>query len=1122
MGSKTGEIIRIISKLSGPIHAVSWSHDGDFLAAGCRESSIYLWNTENWDLADTLFCRYGGVNSLAWAPNGFLLASGGIDKEIRLWDVTQGKFLYSLQGHNQFINSIEWSPDGKLLASGSDDKTIRIWDTESRRQIWQIEGHTDSITGVSFSFDGHLLASRSQDGTVRFWDCKKWVEVNKIGESAGSKTNFGWNAGLSFNPKDHSLATLGNSDVNISIWKLDINTLLRTVPQKEWLKYTSAKVVLMGESNVGKSCLAMRLTENRYPSDKEQETTHGMRFWQMEAEKLHPSANPPKGEKRDIVFWDMGGQHEYRLIHQMFLHDMALAIILIDPTRGYSAMAEAREWYMRLRKYLGNREIETLLVGTKQDQESPLINKTAIDNLCRECGFSGYFETSSKTARNIDNLRKAIAESINWENLANVSRPDLFQRIHEAIEKRRKNDEMVLFLDELKKTIKKFHPDIYEDAAFKAVSDQLATHGMIAQTRLTNGEDVVVLQLPVIELYAGSLIVAARNNPRGVPAFEERDLSPLKITLHSISDEKRLERMQERIVLECIVELMIEHGICFRHEGLLIFPTLFPEEIVGENEKIPHSVSLYYDFTGAIDNIYASLVARLIMTYREFGDERLYPGRVEFDKPGEGVCGIRQIKRKAGLAHLDLFFAEDTAKERRNLFTRFVEDHLREHGVEVHEHEAIKCRGCEREISEDIVHFNIASGNADVLCPWCRTSTLISEGVCRIQDNDPKSNDKIHALKKTVDKATNENVQDIKTVITQGLEKTKNDMPIRLLHLSDLHFTENTSPKTKFEWLVQDICRGEGFEHIPIEYIVISGDITDRGSEGGFQNALEFVSLLNDKFKVSAERCIFVPGNHDVQDLTAAYNWYDSEDKATKAEANKKLWHKEGNIILIPDKNIYPQRLKKFSDAFFHKIIQKPYPLDYAQQGIAYLFQATKIQFLTLNSAWEIDQFYRKRSGLHPEAVANVINKADEQIREAITRNELRKSDKILRICTWHHSIQHPEMMASTELLENLQVADVKVCLHGDVHDMNRDLFKYWHRKKIHIIGAGSFGSPAEGRPESIPRLYNLLEIKRDLTSVRVHTRRQIKPDGPFEPSYMWPTSDGDKGALPYYDIYLV
>lgn len=162
------------------------------------------------------------------------------------------------------------------------------------------------------------------------------------------------------------------------------------------------------------------------------------------------------------------------------------------------------------------------------------------------------------------------------------------------------------------------------------------------------------------ERYAGSLIIAARNNPRGVPVLEEPLLGSMKtIPLPGMTKKERLSQAKERMVLECIVELMIQHGICFRHGGLLVFPTLFPAGGT-DDEKLPHSVSLYYDFTGAIDNIYASLVSKLMVS-EEFGEGRLTAGRVEFARPGEGYCGLRQIKRTGGFAHVDLFFAEETA-----------------------------------------------------------------------------------------------------------------------------------------------------------------------------------------------------------------------------------------------------------------------------------------------------------------------------------------------------------------------------------------------------------------------------------------------------------------------------
>ena len=39
-------------------------------------------------------------------------------------------------------------------------------------------------------------------------------------------------------------------------------------------------------------------------------------------------------------------------MHQVFLHDTTLALVLIDPTRGRAAMDETRDWNKRLEKHL--------------------------------------------------------------------------------------------------------------------------------------------------------------------------------------------------------------------------------------------------------------------------------------------------------------------------------------------------------------------------------------------------------------------------------------------------------------------------------------------------------------------------------------------------------------------------------------------------------------------------------------------------------------------------------------------------------------------------------------------------------------------------------------------------
>ncbi|HEX8155991.1 MAG TPA: metallophosphoesterase, partial [Solirubrobacteraceae bacterium] len=657
--------------------------------------------------------------------------------------------------------------------------------------------------------------------------------------------------------------------------------------------------------------------------------------------------------------------------------------------------------------------------------------------------------------------------------------------------------EVVVLEDEVARTIRSAQPDTYDATAVQAAARQLALQGVIALTTLTEGATAFVLQVPVIERYAGALIVAAKTNPRGVPALEERLLGSSALPLPGIAPDRRLPRLDERVVLECVAELMIKHGLCVRHAGLLIFPSLFPEPAASE-ETLAHSVSLYYDFTGAIDNIYASLVARLMVSAR-FGNGRLYPGRAEFDEPDRGVCGIRQIVRRGGLGHLDLFFSETTQRARRELFAQFVAEHLREHGVVIREQHAITCRGCGRRIPEDAVQENIVLGYADVVCQYCRTSNSLSEAL----DQPRAPADSMVALRMEVDRRTQADSDRAKAVIAAAVEPAL-DEAIRVLHLSDLHFTGRTSPDAKARWLLEDL---KAMGAMNVEYLVISGDITDRGNDQGFERGREFVTILNEALGVSAERCIFVPGNHDVQDLEEAFDWYGSPEKARRAEPDEVQWHREGGVVLVPNADRYPQRLRAFSDAFFHKVMQRPYPLEHPQQGIPYLFPGTGIQFLTLNSCWQIDQFHRRRAGVHPEAIAHLLSAAQRQVADAVEAGSLAASAPILRIAVWHHAVQHADGIRNTEFATNLQKAGVRLALHGDVHELTRDRFRYWHDDGLHVIGSGSFASPPEGRPESTPRLYNVLEISGNRTAIRVHTRRQQTPDGAWEGYNEWPLS---------------
>lgn len=188
---------------------------------------------------------------------------------------------------------------------------------------------------------------------------------------------------------------------------------------------------------------------------------------------------------------------------------------------------------------------------------------------------------------------------------------------------------------------------------------------------------------------------------------------------------------------------------------------------------------------------------------------------------------------------------------------------------------------------------------------------------------------------------------------------------------------------------------------------------------------------------------------------------------------------------------------------------------------MAYIFPETKLQFLTLNSCCEIDQFHRTRASVHPDAVARLIAEADRQIQRAIVNTDVNAED-YLRIGVWHHPVADVERgIRNREFLDNLQNNRVRVCLTGDVHEMRRELIDYWHDNRMHVLGAGSFGAKEPDLSEGSPRLYNLLEIDRNFSKIRVHTRQQPKPDGSWKGWNEWPRPDDGPGGLPFFDIEL-
>lgn len=160
------------------------------------------------------------------------------------------------------------------------------------------------------------------------------------------------------------------------------------------------KLVLLGDTAVGKSCLVVRFVRDEF--FEFQEPTIGAAFL-TQTVSLDDST-----VKFEI--WDTAGQERYRSLAPMYYRGAAAAIVVYDITNPDS-FTGAKSWVKELQRR-GDPNVVIALAGNKADLESRRKVEFEEANAYAEENGILHLETSAKNADNVRDLFVGIAKKL--------------------------------------------------------------------------------------------------------------------------------------------------------------------------------------------------------------------------------------------------------------------------------------------------------------------------------------------------------------------------------------------------------------------------------------------------------------------------------------------------------------------------------------------------------------------------------------------------------------------------------------------------------------------------------------------------------------------------------------
>lgn len=156
------------------------------------------------------------------------------------------------------------------------------------------------------------------------------------------------------------------------------------------------KLLLIGDTGVGKTCLLLRYVDDRFSSTFITTIGIDFKFKNLMVE----------GKRVKLQLWDTAGQERFRTITTSYFRG-ARAVALVYDVTNRESFNNISNWAAQIREHAG--DITRVLIANKADLSSKAKVTTAEGQALAAEGKMLFFECSAKSNLNVDEAFQAVA-----------------------------------------------------------------------------------------------------------------------------------------------------------------------------------------------------------------------------------------------------------------------------------------------------------------------------------------------------------------------------------------------------------------------------------------------------------------------------------------------------------------------------------------------------------------------------------------------------------------------------------------------------------------------------------------------------------------------------------------